>query len=162
MIYPAGIFDVDSTLNQRRRKSVEKRKNISRRSSKKHWNFDSRSNFNINSTSIFNAFLFGVEKTSKKRWKVDVEISTLIQRQNLTVPAGKISFCYLESVRKLWFVKYNSLQMLINLFNRHIYMYFHVPYHVKRIHVTHLPCDSSNYIPFTYSRTASEDVTAKY
>ena len=41
----------------------------------------------------FNVFLVGVEKTSKKHWKIDVEISTSIQRRSdveiLTVPAGR-------------------------------------------------------------------------
>ncbi len=78
----AGIFDVDSTLNRRRifdgrRKSVEKRKNIS----KKRWTFDSRWNFDVDSTSnrrrYFNGFLFGVENTLKRRWKFDVEICPL-------------------------------------------------------------------------------------
>ena len=79
---PAGIFDVDSTLN-RRQKSVEKCKNIS----KKRWNLD------VDSTSSNRRRYYSTVfySASKKRRK-SIENSTLIRRrinvEILTVPAG--------------------------------------------------------------------------
>ncbi len=67
ILYPAGIFDVDSTL-KRRRKSVENRKNIptvvekaSQQSSKfRRW-------LDVESTSIFQRFFIRRRKKSKIR-----------------------------------------------------------------------------------------------
>ncbi len=73
---PAGTFDVDSTSKLRRRNIL--------------------TFFNAFSTlirrridvDISTVFLFCVEKTSKKRWKIDVEISTLIRRRNFDLLGG--------------------------------------------------------------------------
>ncbi len=66
---PAGIFDVEATLNGRRNFDVEKAlKNVRifRRSSKKGWNFDGRWNIDVDSTSIFQRFFYSASKKRRK------------------------------------------------------------------------------------------------
>ena len=47
------------------------------RSSKKRWHFDSRWNFDVDSTSNRRRYFNGFYSASKKRWKFDVEICPL-------------------------------------------------------------------------------------
>ncbi len=71
---------------------------IFRRTLKKRWNFDSHWNFYVDRCWYFNVFLFGVEKTSKKHWKFNVEILTLIQpRINIEI-SKTVEMCLLGVV----------------------------------------------------------------
>ena len=84
----AGNFDVDSKF--RCRKSFEKLKNISTVVEKASTFRRSTSNQRRIDVDISTVFY----SASKKRWKIDVEISTSIQRRIdvdiLTMPAGNI------------------------------------------------------------------------
>ncbi len=72
-------IDVEVSTSKKRWKTYSV--SIFRRSSKRRWNFDSRWNFDIDSTWIFQRFFIRLRKNVEKRWKFNVEI--------LTVPAGK-------------------------------------------------------------------------